>query len=85
MAAQPGQQIGAHAGQPLVAAQQFVVQQAVDQRQPGRRPLGHADGDRTVQLDHPRALRSQNRVFGGLLMAVGAGLFFVQRGAQAVK
>lgn len=36
-------------------------------------------------LSSPRALRGQNRVFGGLLMAVGAGLFFVQRGAQAVK
>jgi len=29
----------------------------------------------------PRALRIQNRVFGGLLMAVGCGLFFVQRAA----
>lgn len=34
-------------------------------------------------LSSPRALRGQNRVFGGLLMAVGAGLFFVQRGARA--
>ncbi|WP_311222471.1 MULTISPECIES: LysE family transporter [unclassified Acidovorax] len=30
----------------------------------------------------PRAARNQNRVFGGLLMAVGAGLFFVKRGGQ---
>jgi homoserine/homoserine lactone efflux protein len=29
-----------------------------------------------------RAVRTQNRVFGGLLMAVGAGLFFVKRGGQ---
>ena len=29
-----------------------------------------------------RAMRTQNRVFGGLLMAVGAGLFFVKRGGQ---
>ena len=29
-----------------------------------------------------RAVQTQNRVFGGLLMAVGAGLFFVQRGAR---
>ena len=29
-----------------------------------------------------RAMRVQNRVFGGLLMAVGAGLFFVKRGGQ---
>lgn len=36
-------------------------------------------------LSSPRAMRSQNRVFGGLLMAVGAGLFFVQRGAQVAK
>jgi homoserine/homoserine lactone efflux protein len=25
------------------------------------------------------ALRTQNRIFGGLLMVVGAGLFFVKR------
>ena len=29
-----------------------------------------------------RAMRNQNRVFGGLLMLVGAGLFFVKRGGQ---
>lgn len=29
------------------------------------------------------AIRKQNRVFGGLLMAVGAALFFVKRGTQA--
>ena len=34
-------------------------------------------------LRSARAARAQNRVFGGLLMAVGAGLFFVQRGARA--
>ncbi len=33
-------------------------------------------------LRSPRAVRNQNRVFGGLLMAVGAGLFFVRRGGQ---
>ena len=33
-------------------------------------------------LSSPRAMRSQNRVFGGLLMAVGAGLFFAQRGTR---
>ncbi|WP_295994869.1 LysE family transporter [Rugamonas sp.] len=31
----------------------------------------------------PRAVKKQNRVFGGLLMAVGAALFFVKRGAPA--
>lgn len=30
----------------------------------------------------PRAVKKQNRVFGGLLMAVGTALFFVKRGAQ---
>ena len=30
-----------------------------------------------------RAMRNQNRVFGGLLMAVGTGLFFVQRTSQS--
>ena len=30
-----------------------------------------------------RAMRNQNRVFGGLLMAVGTGLFFVQRSSEA--
>ncbi|HJU99362.1 MAG TPA: LysE family transporter [Burkholderiaceae bacterium] len=31
----------------------------------------------------PRAVRKQNRFFGGLLMAVGTALFFVKRGAAA--
>jgi homoserine/homoserine lactone efflux protein len=31
-----------------------------------------------------RAVRLQNRVFGGMLMAVGAGLFFVKRSHAAV-
>jgi len=31
-----------------------------------------------------QAVKWQNRVFGGLLMAVGTGLFFVKRGQQAV-
>ena len=30
-----------------------------------------------------RARRNQNRVFGGLLMLVGTGLFFVKRGGQS--
>ena len=30
-----------------------------------------------------RAVRKQNRFFGGMLMAVGTALFFVKRGAQA--
>jgi len=34
-------------------------------------------------LRSARAVRTQNRVFGGLLMAVGTGLFFVQRGVRA--
>ncbi|SFC39683.1 homoserine/homoserine lactone efflux protein [Polaromonas sp. OV174] len=32
-----------------------------------------------------QAIKWQNRLFGGLLMAVGAGLFFVKRGQQAVS
>ena len=34
-------------------------------------------------LQNARAARAQNRIFGGVLMAVGAGLFFVQRGARS--
>jgi homoserine/homoserine lactone efflux protein len=30
-----------------------------------------------------RAIKLQNRVFGGMLMAVGAGLFFVKRSHAA--
>ncbi|MPN16196.1 Homoserine/homoserine lactone efflux protein [bioreactor metagenome] len=30
-----------------------------------------------------RAMRNQNRLFGGLLMVVGTGLFFVKRGGQS--
>lgn len=40
-----------------------------------------ASGLRRV-MRSARAVRTQNRVFGGLLMAVGAGLFFVKRGGQ---
>ncbi len=32
-----------------------------------------------------QAVKWQNRAFGGLLMAVGAGLFFVKRGQQALQ
>lgn len=32
-----------------------------------------------------QAVKWQNRTFGGLLMAVGVGLFFVKRGQQAVS
>ncbi|MES2741634.1 MAG: LysE family transporter [Pseudomonadota bacterium] len=31
----------------------------------------------------PRAIKKQNRVFGGLLVGVGTALFFVKRGAHA--
>ena len=34
-------------------------------------------------MRNARAMRNQNRVFGGLLMAVGTGLFFVQRSSEA--
>lgn len=34
-------------------------------------------------MQNPGAMRAQNRVFGGLLMLVGAGLFFVKRSSSA--
>lgn len=45
---------------------------------------GYAAGASAMRrlMRSARALRVQNRVFGGLLMAVGAGLFFVKRGGQ---
>jgi len=45
---------------------------------------GYAFGASALRrlLRSARAVRAQNRVFGGLLMAVGAGLFFVKRGGQ---
>jgi len=45
---------------------------------------GYAFGASALRrlLHSARAVRAQNRVFGGLLMAVGAGLFFVRRGGQ---
>lgn len=45
---------------------------------------GYAAGASALRrlLRNARAVRAQNRVFGGLLMAVGTGLFFVKRGAQ---
>ena len=46
---------------------------------------GYAFGASALRslLQSARAVRTQNRVFGSLLMAVGAGLFFVKRGAEA--
>jgi homoserine/homoserine lactone efflux protein len=35
-------------------------------------------------FSNAQAVKLQNRLFGGLLMAVGAGLFFVKRGQQAM-
>jgi homoserine/homoserine lactone efflux protein len=45
---------------------------------------GYAAGASALRrlMHSARAVRAQNRVFGGLLMAVGAGLFFVKRGGQ---
>jgi homoserine/homoserine lactone efflux protein len=45
---------------------------------------GYALGASSLRrwMQSPRARRNQNRVFGGVLMAVGAGLFFVRRGGQ---
>ncbi|MCE1250538.1 MAG: LysE family transporter [Comamonadaceae bacterium] len=46
---------------------------------------GYAAGASALRrlLRSSRALRLQNRLFGGLLMAVGAGLFFVRRSPAA--
>lgn len=46
---------------------------------------GYAAGASALRrlMRSPRALRIQNRVFGGLLMAVGLALFFVQRSVPA--
>ncbi len=45
---------------------------------------GYALGASSLRrlLKSRRAQRNQNRVFGAVLMAVGAGLFFVRRGTQ---
>ncbi len=47
---------------------------------------GYALGASSLRrmMQSPRAMRNQNRVFGGVLMAVGAGLFFVKRGGAHV-
>ena len=47
---------------------------------------GYALGASSLRrvLQSPRAQRNQNRVFGGVLMAVGAGLFFVRRSGSAL-
>ena len=46
---------------------------------------GYAAGASALRglMRSSRAMRAQNRVFGSLLMAVGAGLFFVRRGAHS--
>ena len=45
---------------------------------------GYAAGASAMRrlLRSAQAVRTQNRVFGGLLMAVGAGLFFVKRSGE---
>ena len=45
---------------------------------------GYAFAGRTMQnlFRNARALKIQNRLFGGLLMAIGTGLFFVKRGSH---
>lgn len=45
---------------------------------------GYALGASSLRrlMRSPRARRNQNRVFGGVLMVVGAGLFFVRRGGE---
>ena len=45
---------------------------------------GYALGASSLRrmMQSPRAMRNQNRVFGGVLMAVGASLFFVKRGGR---
>ena len=45
---------------------------------------GYAAGASSLRrlMRSARAVRTQNRLFGGLLMAVGAGLFFVKRGGS---
>ena len=47
---------------------------------------GYAAGASALRrlMRSPRALRIQNRVFGGLLMVVGLALFFVQRSVPGV-
>lgn len=46
---------------------------------------GYAAGASALRglMRSARAMRNQNRVFGSLLMAVGSGLFFVQRAASS--
>ena len=45
---------------------------------------GYAAGASVLRrwMQSSGAMRAQNRIFGALLMAVGAGLFFVRRGGQ---
>ena len=45
---------------------------------------GYAAGASALRrlMQNAGAMRAQNRVFGGLLMLVGTGLFFVKRGTQ---
>ena len=47
---------------------------------------GYAFAGRTMQnlFRNARALKIQNRLFGGLLMMIGTGLFFVKRGSHSL-
>ena len=52
--ARAAQQLGARRVQRLVAREHAVAEQRLEQREPGRRPLGEPDGDRAVDLDDRR-------------------------------
>ena len=63
VAAEPLQQIAAHAGQQMIGFQGGLINEALDDHKAGLRTLRHADGDGPVQLDHRRGhQRGQLRI-----------------------
>jgi hypothetical protein len=70
--ARAAEQLGVRRVQRLVALERRVAEQRLEQRQAGGGPVGQADGDRAVELDHRRRVeRAEGAVELGDLRPVG--------------
>ncbi|CUJ41539.1 Uncharacterised protein [Achromobacter xylosoxidans] len=92
MAPELGQQVAAHARQPVVVGQRRVARQLVGQVQPGLRAEGHAHRHRAIQFHHRRRHGLRQRVVQrhdarpvGVLRLARAGVAGRQAGLQRVR
>ncbi|KAG0926400.1 hypothetical protein G6F31_018407 [Rhizopus arrhizus] len=92
VAAELGEQVAAHAGQPMVVGQCCIRRQRVDQVQPRLRAERHADGNGAVQRHHWRRHHLRERVVKrhdarpiGVLRRAGARMAGRQFGLQGIR